>query len=135
MTSEEASLLDLESVGAFWNSELGRHVLGNAEWVRRELVFTARFAAEELSGLTGQAGAVHEEFVVVQGVADLVLLRPTEIEIIDFKTDRRVEPHLALYEVQLKLYARALSRIYRRPVKQCWLYFLSARKAVEVKVA
>jgi ATP-dependent exoDNAse (exonuclease V) beta subunit len=35
-----------------------------------------------------------------------------------------------LYEPQLKLYAKALSRIYSRPVTNCWLHFLTARKTI-----
>ena len=37
-----------------------------------------------------------------------------------------------IYEPQLKLYATALSRIYRKPVCQSWIYFLALRQAVEI---
>jgi ATP-dependent helicase/nuclease subunit A len=78
------------------------------------------------------------EFVVVQGVADLVVLLPKEIWLVDFKTDEVKPGELAaktrLYEPQLKLYAQALSRIYERPVTECWLQFLAAQKTVQIKV-
>jgi ATP-dependent exoDNAse (exonuclease V) beta subunit len=72
----------------------------------------------------------------VQGVADLAVLLPEEIWLLDFKTDRVRANELAekakIYEPQLKLYAGALGRIYSRPVTHGWLHFLSARRTVEI---
>jgi hypothetical protein len=34
----------------------------------------------------------------------------------------------------LKLYARALAKIYSRPVTSAWLHFLDARKTVKVEI-
>ena len=118
----------------------GRQVRAQATGVRRELPFTARFSPDEIAALMGgrESGAMPEEFVVVQGIADLVVLRPGELWVADFKTDDVKEDGIAarvrMYEPQLKLYARALSRIYNRPVTECWLYFLSARKAIGLDV-
>jgi len=73
--------------------------------------------------------AADDEFVVVQGAADLVLIRPTEIWLVDFKTDRfeaeELQLKLAQYAPQLNLYAAALQRIYRKPVTRRILYFLN----------
>ena len=70
-----------------------------------------------------------DEFVVVQGVVDLAVILSEEIWLLDFKTDeasaREIEKKVRLYEPQLKLYARALERIYRKPVTDCRLHFLS----------
>jgi hypothetical protein len=33
---------------------------------------------------------------------------------------------------QIKLYARALAKIYSRPVSACWLHFLSQNRSVSV---
>jgi ATP-dependent exoDNAse (exonuclease V) beta subunit len=76
------------------------------------------------------------EFVVVQGVADLAVILPREIWLIDFKTDavelNELTGKAKFYTPQLKLYSRALSRIYGRAVSQAWLYFISVRKAVSI---
>jgi ATP-dependent helicase/nuclease subunit A len=108
--------------------------------VKRELPFTAKFSPAELAELTGaeaEAG-LENEFVVVQGVADLVVLLPEEIWLVDFKTDQvradELPARTRLYEPQLKLYARALAKIYSRPVVSSWLHFLDARKTVDVKI-
>ena len=63
-------------------------------------------------------------------------MMPKEIWLVDFKTDELDGDDLSrkvrTYEPQLRLYGMALSRIYRRPVNELHLYFLAARRAVEV---
>ena len=134
----QSAVLDFEALAAFWTSELGRKVRAQAPFVHRELAFTARFSAQELAALTGAPlePGLEGEFVVVQGVADLVVLLPKQIWLIDFKTDR-VRPDqrsskVKEYEPQLRLYAQALSQIYQRPVSACWLYLLSLQAAVPI---
>ena len=139
MTKGETGLLDLEALAAFWQSELGQKVRAQRQQVQRELEFTARFSAEELAALTGEQTepGLAGEFVVVQGVVDLAVVLAREIWLVDLKTDRVEEGDLAErvreYEPQLKLYARALARIYQRPVSECWLHFLVRRRAVAIQ--
>jgi len=140
LSPEEIALLDFDALAAFWQSEFGLQVRTQAQQVRRELAFTARFSAKELAELTGEAAdaSLGGEFVVVQGVADLAVILPKEIWLADFKTDEVKRSELAaktkLYEPQLKLYARALARIYRRPVTDCRLHFLALQTTVPVSV-
>jgi ATP-dependent helicase/nuclease subunit A len=140
LSVDERGALDLKAVAAFWNSDAGQKIRKQGAKVRRELAFTAKFSPRELSEITGtksEAG-LEKEFVVVQGVADLVVLLPKEIWLVDFKTDDVRADELAdktkLYAPQLRLYARALAKIYSRPVTNCWLHFLTARKTVDVKI-
>ena len=139
MSGEEVDLLDFKLLAAFWQSDLGRMVRAQAQFVRRELAFTARFSAQEIAAITGEAlePALAGEFIVVQGVADLAVVLPGEIRVVDFKTDA-VEPaalaeRVRRYAPQLKLYARALSRIYRRPLSGAWLCFLAAQTAAPIR--
>ena len=139
MMEEETALLDFEGLAAFWQSELGQKVRAQREHAQRELEFTARFSPQELAALTGEPPEpdLEGEFVVVQGVVDLAVVLAKEIWLIDFKTDRVEEKDLGErveeYEPQLKLYTRALSRIYQRPVSECWMYFLARRRAVAIE--
>jgi ATP-dependent helicase/nuclease subunit A len=140
LSAEEAAELDLNALAQFWQSDLGKKILAQSKHARRELAFTARFSQEELDGTQPPpAELFDEEFVVVQGVADLVVLLPEEIWLVDFKTDQLKPADLPakvkLYELQLRLYARALSRIYRRPVSEMHLHFLALKRTVEVKPA
>jgi ATP-dependent helicase/nuclease subunit A len=138
LSADERAALALEDIAAFWNSEPGRKIRAQAANVRRELAFTARFSPAELAAITGAKSepGLEDEFVVVQGVADLVVLLPKEIWLADFKTDEIAADELPekkrLYAPQLKLYAQALEKIYSRPVTERWLHFLAARKMVEI---
>jgi ATP-dependent helicase/nuclease subunit A len=139
LSADERAALALEDIAVFWNSEPGRKIRAQTANVRRELAFTARFSPPELAALTGVKSALglEDEFVVVQGVADLVVLLPEEIWLADFKTDEvrpaELPEKTRLYAPQLKLYARALEKIYSRTVTECWLHFLSARRTVNVE--
>jgi ATP-dependent helicase/nuclease subunit A len=139
LSADECAALALEDIAAFWNAEPGRKIRAQAANVRRELAFTARFSPAELEALTGvkSAPGLEDEFVVVQGVADLVVLLPEEIWLTDFKTDEirqdGLPDKIKTYAPQLKLYAHALEKIYSRPVTERWLHFLSARRTVKVE--
>lgn len=129
----QVECLDLEAVAAFWQSEPGRRLRDRAGRLERELPFTARFSAAELRAL-GCAEYVDtgdSEFVVVQGVMDLVAFFPDEIWLLDFKTDQfaagALEEKIRIYQPQLALYALALERIYHQPVTERWLHFLAQR--------
>jgi ATP-dependent helicase/nuclease subunit A len=136
LSADERAALNLEDIAAFWRSEPGQKIRAQAANVRRELAFTARFSPAELAAITGVKSepGMEAEFVVVQGLADLVVLLPKEIWLVDFKTDEVREDELPerikIYAPQLKLYALALEKIYSRPVTARWLHFLSARKTV-----
>jgi len=136
LTREQIDCLDFDALAAFWQSEAGRQWLGQSAHLRRELAFTARFSAADLQqlGCADFAGVGPEEFVVVQGVMDLVAILPGEIWLLDFKTDHfpagGLEEKIRAYRPQLALYARALERIHRRPVTKRWLHFLALRQTV-----
>jgi ATP-dependent helicase/nuclease subunit A len=138
LTAEEAAALDVAAIREFWTSELGRRLRTHAAHVHRELPFTARFTADDLAGLgvLQTADALTDEFFVVQGVADLAVILPDALWLVDFKTDQltaaELPEKLAAYRPQLQLYALALSRIYRRPVRETWLHFLSLQRSVPI---
>ncbi len=142
LSPEEAACLDFGALAAFWQSAVGRQLLAVRASIRRELAFTARFEPAELARLGCQdfAPAGPDEYVVVQGVVDLVVLLPKEIWLLDFKTDHfpadqpadRLYAKIAVYRPQLALYAEAISRINQRPVTHRWLHFLSQRHTAEL---
>jgi len=136
LSAEEAAALDFEALAGFWSAPVGRRIREQQSFVRRELGFTARFSPDEFRRTADAAPApeLAEELTVVQGVADLVVLRPEEIWLLDFKTDAiheaELEERVTTYAPQLRLYALALKRIYRRPVTEIWLHFLSLQATV-----
>ena len=76
------------------------------------------------------------EQILMQGVVDCAMVDDDGIVIIDFKTDHVIDGELQKSvdrcSGQVDAYARALSRIYQRPVKEKWLYFFSIGEFVGV---
>jgi ATP-dependent helicase/nuclease subunit A len=138
LLAEEVEALDLAAVLRFWQSETGQMILAQVSSVHREIPFTARFSSEDLAGagLGAQGVTLQGEYYVVRGKADLAVILPSEIWLLDFKTDQvtgaELQGKIGLYAPQLKLYALALSRIYGRPATRRWLHFLGPGKTVSV---
>ncbi|MBI5799673.1 MAG: PD-(D/E)XK nuclease family protein [Verrucomicrobia bacterium] len=74
-------------------------------------------------------GSPGAEFVIVQGVADLVVFGAREIWLLDYKTDHfdaaELPAKVREHGPQLTLYALALERIYGKKVTRTWLHFLA----------
>jgi ATP-dependent helicase/nuclease subunit A len=131
--------LNLSSIAAFWHSDIGQSIRTHREQLHRELPFTARFELSELKAL-GLAHQIEKEeaheFVIIQGIVDVAILRNESIQILDYKTDQ-IEPQglsgkLDQYRPQIELYAQALQRIYQRPVTHKWLHFLAVNQTIEM---
>ncbi len=136
LTPEERQGLDLGAILAFWQSPLGLKVLAHVRDVHREIPFTARCSPSELKGMgiSLDPALGDQEFFIVRGMVDLAVILEKAIWIIDFKTDSLIATDVAratqTYAPQLKLYALALSRIYRRPVAEAWLHFFAVGETV-----
>ncbi len=65
-----------------------------------------------------------DEKVLVQGVVDLMIIKPSEIVLIDYKTSR-LKTHQAFkdrYSLQLELYKQAIEKFYKKPVTKKYIY-------------
>jgi ATP-dependent helicase/nuclease subunit A len=138
LSEPQAAALKLEALAGFWASDLGMCLAANRDKIERELPFTARFDPRELVelGLMESQPALAGEFILVQGVVDLAVFLPSEIWIVDFKTDRvppsGLEEKVARYRPQIMTYARALEKAHGRPVTQGYLHFLSCGRSERV---
>ena len=139
---EQRAVLNLPAIAGFWVSPVGNLLRTASDTIRREQPFTARFSPFEVSALLGlkqtpeATAELAGEFVVIQGVADLLVLRPDQIWLVDFKTDALAPQELVdkvrHYEPQIQLYAAALAKIYARPVTRRWLHFLALNQTKEL---
>ena len=138
----ERAVLNLPAIAGFWRSPVGQLIRTASAAVRREQAFTARFSPFEVIALLGlpqtaqTTAELAGEFVVIQGVADLLVLHPDQIWLVDFKTDALAPAELAdkirHYEPQILLYAASLTKIYARPVTRRWLHFLALNQTKEL---
>jgi len=137
--SEIAEKLDAGRIRRFVESEAFARICA-ADEVLRELDFITALPAAEVLTAQGTApadsAAVAQAKVLVQGIADLVLVFPDHLELLDYKTDRRKSEadFLATYRAQLDLYALAISKRFApKPVTYKGIYSLELGKLIEVK--
>lgn len=127
LTAEMAESIDARMILGFFESDLGALVFDKANRILREWPFT--FAHRVSDAAAG-------EFVVVQGVIDMLVQTPRGLVVIDFKTDRvgkrDIEARADVYRGQVDLYAGAAASILRDKVLAKWLYFMTPRLAVQV---
>ncbi len=129
LTPEQVQAVEPEKLLLFFQSELGRRVLASQSVVREfkfSILEDARMYVPELSG----------EQMLLQGVTDCCIIEPDGLVILDFKSDYVTRETMPLraehYRGQLDAYSRALSRIFRKPVKQRILYFFATDAPFEV---
>jgi len=77
-----------------------------------------------------------DDFIIVQGIVDLLVETPGGLVIVDFKTDNvsadKLPDRAKLYRSQLDLYAQAAGAITGKKVCGKWLYFLKPGCIIEV---
>lgn len=117
--------IDLQKILAFFETELGREILSNSQFLYREAPF-AMLKKDELSG---------EDFVV-RGILDGYLLYLDRILLFDYKTDHYQNPSQLVerYRDQVALYAEALFRSYGIKQVEKYLVLLGGEKVEVVKV-
>lgn len=126
---EHADQVDISGVVAFFQSSLGERLCRSRK-VRRELPFSLILPAERFDAdLTGSG-----EGVFIQGVIDALFDEDDGLVLLDYKTDwvKESSELAERYAVQLNLYAEAVERIFKQPVKEKYLYVFNTKEAVRL---
>ncbi len=133
LTSEQAEVIDIEGILAFFTGEWGQRLL-QAKQILRELPFSFVMPASEVYGEEWSRQA--DEQILIQGIIDLLIEEEDGWILIDYKTDRTAGLSDAVllerYQVQIELYTRAIEAIWKRPLKGKVLYFFDGKRTVEV---
>ncbi len=119
ISPREAKAVNVSAIERLFTSGLGKRML-KAENALREFRFSLLVPA-------GDSG----EELLLQGVVDCCIEEEGGLVIIDYKTDSVKTPEdirarAEHYRPQLMAYAEALGRIFKKPVKECLLFFLTA---------
>ena len=130
---EQRSAVDSSIVLRFFADELGQRLL-RADRVYREVPFSYATSAGDI--YPGTDESVRDEIVLVQGVMDCIFVENDELVLLDYKTDAiygdRLEQLAKRYGTQLLLYAAAVEKIWKRPVKEKALFFFDGPHIVRV---
>ena len=128
LTRLEADSVEIAKIFGFFQTSLGQKL--------REGQGLREFKFSVLEDASCYADGLEEEKILLQGVVDCAILEDDGVTILDFKTDRVTEqtlPELTeRYRAQVVAYARAVSRIFERPIKAAYLYFFHLGEFVDV---
>ena len=128
LTEAEEEAVEQKRFLSFFDTELGQR-MARAEVVK-EQPFVIGIPASRIRPETGSS-----EMVLVQGIIDAFFEEDGELVLVDYKTDHvaaadGAEVLKARYRVQLDYYAEALTRILKKPVKECWIYSFTLGRAI-----
>lgn len=112
---------------AFFTEGPGKRLL-RAQTVHREWMFTLKMSAREA------LNADSDEDVLVQGSIDCCFIEEGQWVLLDYKTDSTDDEQVirARYEMQLRLYERALETLTGRPVKETLICLLRSGRTISL---
>lgn len=124
-----AEKLDLAGVQPFFESSVWRRIRAARRVLREEPFITALPAAR----VTPEAESIDAE-VLVQGIADLVLVFDDHAEICDYKTDASKDPafYKKEYAQQLRLYRYAFALRLGVPVTKLTIYSFALQQEIDI---
>ena len=118
----------------FFESAVWRRIRQAKRILREEPFITALPAAAAVPG-AAVPGAAAGAQVLVQGIADLVLVFDGSAEILDYKTDRSPRPRPTTrqaYAAQLQLYRRAFALRLGVPVTKLTIYSFTLAQEIDI---
>ena len=127
--AEIAKGIDPKKLERFFESELGQKVVQGK--VLREYAFIELIDVCEIRDVPETLA--HEK-IMLQGIADCVILEGTGAILIDYKTDRVTKPEelIERYRSQLDAYRSVLDKRLPVPVKSCVIYSFELEQAIEI---
>ena len=130
LSDREAEAVDVAAILRLFASPLGHRIRSAAD-PRREFPFSL------LCDASAFFPTPPGEEVLLQGVIDCFFEEAGALILVDYKTDRvkdrgEAEARAMVYRGQLRAYAGALQRIFRKPVREALLVFLHAGETVAV---
>ena len=131
---ELARHLRLEEVRPFFESPVWRRIRLARRVLREEPFITALPAGEVTGDRPGTGPLPDGAQVLVQGIADLVLVFDDHAEILDYKTDRSRDPdfYRREYAGQLRLYRRAFALRLPVPVTRLTIYSVTLAQEIDI---
>jgi ATP-dependent helicase/nuclease subunit A len=136
LTEAQSEVVDAEVIVSFFQNELGRRLL-HASQVHREVPFSYGLPAREV--YAGTDDTTSEETILLQGVIDCLFEEEQGLVLLDYKTDHvrsgsqaELEAIRDRYRLQLDLYARAVEKIWRRPVTGKFIFLFDGAYILEL---
>lgn len=129
LSFEERDSLNISQLEGFFRSNLYARMKKSGK-IRREQKFLIKKCD---AALDDERLMEYNSNSMLQGIADCMFEEDGEIVLVDYKTDRvdREKILVSRYDLQIKLYGAALSKIFGKRVREAYLYSFSLGKAVK----
>lgn len=131
IAAEDRGAVPIEALTWFVKTPLAEAIRLAGGGYRREFRYVT---TESVADFDRSISASDDDRVLVRGMVDGIIVDDEGLEIVDFKTDAieasEVPQRCERYQPQMEMYCRAMARIWRRPVRVCWLVFLTPRQVV-----
>ncbi|MGM0378343.1 MAG: helicase-exonuclease AddAB subunit AddA [Bacillota bacterium] len=120
ISKKQMEIVDINEIFLFFNSKLGKRIK-EASNVYREKEFSYKYNKD----------------LLVQGIIDLYFEEDNKLVIVDYKTDKINKSNKELlkkeHKPQLDLYAKAITNLTQKPVKEKYLYFFKNQKFYKIE--
>ena len=126
LSNSERELIDKEIVSKVLDLPFFKTIDGNDK-VLKEREFYAKLPAK----LTNQ-NASDDDFFMLQGVIDLIIIKENEIFVLDYKTGKISDEKLKKYSLQINLYSDVVEKVFKRPITKKLLCFIDSQKIIEI---
>lgn len=143
---QDLDLVPAEEIARFFSSPLGTRVRQAGSSVSREVPFTMLLSGDEIRYLLELgAGDAHPllaaapgDEILIQGAIDCLVEEPGGLLVVDYKTDtieseEEMARALKRYRIQMEVYKRAASRLFRPGRVEAYLYFLKLGVACPIE--
>jgi ATP-dependent helicase/nuclease subunit A len=138
ITAEQANVINFDAIVSFFSTSVGKRMV-EAQQVHREVPFSYALQENEFF----EQKELKEETILVQGVIDCLLEDEAGLVLIDYKTDtitdrydngfEEAEPVLRnRYKDQVALYGKAVEEIWKKELKEKYLYFFDGNRLVKM---
>ena len=139
LTAEQKSVIDPDLICSFFESPLGKRMT-TAPTLKREVPFSLSLPAVEAY----EDWTEEDEPVLVQGIIDCLFEDEDGLVLVDYKTDSITERYKGgfeearpilekRYRVQMDLYTKAVEQIYKRPIKERYLFFFDGAHILKLE--
>ncbi len=126
ISQKQCDVIDREKLNTFFNSPLCKRIM-SADEILREYKFTSGVNSASFGGI-----APANDIVLIQGVADIVIVEGDKATVIDYKTDYvKTDKELVdRYSAQLSVYCTAIQKLLNKRIDECIIYSFSLGKEI-----
>lgn len=134
LTKEQVQTISVEKINGFFKSSLGKRMLAS-ETVQREVPFNIEIPSHELF-IEMIEEKYRSETILLQGIIDCYFEEPDGLVLIDYKTDYvpfgQSDIIVERYRVQIDYYARTLTLLTGKPIKEKYIYLFSTGEIINI---